>query len=111
MATSYSLDELVAKIIFDYRNYTKTCMSLTVNIFDMGTGTDERTCIDLNGKFLHTMLFLDKLINCDLQKSSAKASMERFLTLCMKEYEGVDTTQRIIQEFSQTYSSEQAVWW
>jgi hypothetical protein len=111
MATTYSLDELVAKIRFDYRNYTEKCMSLTVNIFDMETGTDECTCIDLNGKFLHTMLFLDQLINCDLQNSSAKASIEQFLTLCMKEYEGVDTTQQIIQEFSKTYSTEQAVWW
>jgi hypothetical protein len=46
MATTYSLDELVAKIRFDYRNYTKTSMSLTVNIFDMETRTDECTYID-----------------------------------------------------------------
>jgi len=111
MATTYSFDTLLTKIRFDYRNYTKMCMPLTVNIFDMETGTDECTCIDVNGKFIHTMLFLDQLTNSDPRKSSVKTSIDRFLTLWMKEYEGVDTTQRMIQEFSKTYSSEQAVWW
>ena len=111
MPSTQSLPELVAKIRFDYRNYVKTCMPLAVNIFDMQTETDECTSIDLNGKFLHTKLFLDQLINCDLQDSSAKASTERFLTLCMKEYEGIATSQEKIQEFNETYSSNEAVWW
>ncbi|CAF3450051.1 unnamed protein product [Rotaria socialis] len=77
----------------------------------METGRDEYTSIDLNGKFLHTLLFIELLVNSVIGRGSNKHNIEQFLTLCTREYEGVDTTQQIIQEFSKSYSSEQAAWW
>ncbi len=73
----------------------------------MASDNPDRSTIELNSNFMHSLLLIDVL----LQMNPIKTNKQELVELCKKEYEGNKTQLDILREFDENYSAENALWW
>lgn len=78
--------------------------TLPINIFNT---EHEQSTTGLNGQFIHFQL----LIDCLLRMKSTKIERNDLIKLCKTQYQNNARELSIIDEFDQTYSSSDAIWW
>lgn len=65
------------------------------------------TLSGLNGRFLHSQIFMDVL----LRVKGTQLDKEEFLSRCKNDLLDNEAALNILDEFQENYSSDQALWW
>ena len=102
------LDELINQIKNDRtrRRPFDINESLSINFYQNNT-TNEKSTMDINGEFLQTQL----LIDCLGRMKATDMDKDELINVCKQAYENNKYQQMIIDEFKNTYSSDQAIKW
>ncbi|CAF1121410.1 unnamed protein product [Adineta steineri] len=104
----YHLDALIDRIKIDRtqrKAYDKD-ESLLMNIFQEDRN-NEKSTMELNGEFIQTQLLIDYLDRME----TTDRDKDELTILCKKIYRENKYQQTIIDEFQNTYSSDQAIRW
>ncbi|CAF3711166.1 unnamed protein product [Adineta steineri] len=102
-----NLDELVVQIRSDRakRNY-ESDEPLPFNIYKKSVN-DEKVANDSNNQFIYS----GSLIDCLLHMPSYTTDQSQLISLCRDIYKGDANELLILNEFEQTYTSNNALWW
>jgi tetratricopeptide (TPR) repeat protein len=105
------LNELIKKLELDYhhkttRRHQEINDFISINIFNTNATVDQSST-ELNGQFIYSQLLTDTL----LRMSPNETDNNEFFAVCEKEYSGNAISLANLEEFKQSYSSEQAFLW
>ncbi|CAF2648846.1 unnamed protein product [Rotaria sp. Silwood2] len=112
-AVIVEVNELISRIETDHRMQKIVEEPLSINIFTTNTNTNAGTStigastMGVNGQFV----FSQVLIDCLQRLESNKKDKEELIHLCKQEYKEEDVELRYIDEFKNSYSSDQVLWW
>ncbi|CAF4492407.1 unnamed protein product [Rotaria sp. Silwood2] len=115
-AVIVELNELIFRIETDHRMQKIVEEPLSINIFTtstnagtsaMGTSSMGITTMSVNGQFV----FSQVLIDCLQRLESNKTDKEELIHLCKQKYKENNAELSCIDEFENSYSSDQALWW
>ena len=81
---------------------------LAFNAFDIATNNPDRSSVDLNADFLHSLLIMDVLLR--MKKNTTNPNQE-LIDLCKNAYKDNPTEMRHIDSFARTYTPSLALWW
>ncbi|UJR32366.1 hypothetical protein I4U23_019828 [Adineta vaga] len=104
------LNDLIERIQSDQlhrQQYQRSDESLTINIFKSSNSKEGQSTTGSNGQFIHFHLLIDCLIR---MKRTSNEKIELF-NFCKEYYKHNPTELDLIEEFTKTYSSNQAIWW
>ena len=104
----HSIDTLVSKIEQFESRWLRTVNDFfSTEIFKLNHTLPDRSLIELNGSFLFMQLLLDIL----LRMKPLSTDKDEFIVECMKEYRNQPTTLQNIQDFSEFYEENTALFW
>ena len=88
------------------RRIDEVNQSLLIQIFQADPKQGS-TLSGLNGRFLHSQIFMDVL----LRVKGTQLDKEEFLSRCKKDLQDNEAALNTLDEFQKNYSSDQALWW
>ncbi|CAF1521100.1 unnamed protein product [Rotaria sordida] len=105
-AVVVELNELISRIKTDHRMKKTVEEPLSINIFT--TSTNASTSImGVNGQFVFSQVLIDCLQRLEFNKTDK----EELIHLCKQEYKENDFELSYIDEFENSYSPDQVLWW
>ncbi|CAF0800324.1 unnamed protein product [Didymodactylos carnosus] len=99
------IDELIESIKHDQKHREKYDETISISIFD--PSNKEKSTTGLNSSFMYQQLLTDILI----QMESTSADKKELVDACQFFYKDNGEQLKILNDFDQTYSSNQALWW
>ncbi|CAF1379864.1 unnamed protein product [Rotaria sordida] len=110
-AVVVELNELISRIGTDHRMQKIVAETLLMNFFTTSTNTGTSamgtSTMGVNGQFA----FSQVLIDCLQRLESNKIDKEELIHLCKQEYKENDFELSYIDEFENSYSPNQVLWW
>ncbi|CAF2634960.1 unnamed protein product [Rotaria sp. Silwood2] len=89
------------------RRINETNQKLSINIFQTNDQQYGQTSTELNAQFFHSQILMDILLRMT-KKIDDKNDL---IALCKKELNNNKDELNILYEFTETYSSDKALWW
>ena len=103
-----SIDTLISQIEHFKSRWFRTVNDFfSTNVFQLNSTQCDQSSVELNGSFLYMQLLLDVL----LRMTPLSTDKDEFIVECMKQYHGQSNILQDIQDFSEYYASNTALFW
>jgi tetratricopeptide (TPR) repeat protein len=105
-AVTVQLSDLISQIKLEHKSPGKLSEPIAMSFYSTSDDIG-RSTTGINGYFVQTLLLIDAL----LRMKPVESDKQKLVSLCEEKYQNNEEQLEMIEEFRETYSSDQALWW